>query len=214
MQNQTAMFAKVENSADMNKNLRGLINYPLGPYQIVTYADSGIEKLEDIKDRKVFLGPPAGAATKVMKDVVEAVTGLVPDEGYEAMRYDWSSAETAFLDGQMDVYIVPTSIPSPQIQQFALVAHFEGVAPLPSAEVHLLEGGFFAATTVEQGLFGVNLVLPQQALRARGERSWDAFVAERFDAAPAIAASSRWSPAICHDVARDPGCDVCSGSPS
>jgi flavin-dependent dehydrogenase len=74
------------------------------------------------------------------------------------------------------------------LQQFALVAHFEGVAPLPSAEVHLLEGGFFAATTVEQGLFGVNLVLPQQALRARGERSWDTFVAERFDAAPAIAA--------------------------
>ncbi|WP_416900222.1 MAG: TAXI family TRAP transporter solute-binding subunit [Minwuia sp.] len=121
MQNKAAMYSKVENAPELNKNLRGLINYPLGPYQIVTYADSGIEKLEDIKGRKVFLGPPAGAATKVMKDVVEAVTGLVPDEGYEAMRYDWSSAETAFLDGQMDVYIVPTSIPSPQIQQFALV---------------------------------------------------------------------------------------------
>ncbi|WP_417516838.1 TAXI family TRAP transporter solute-binding subunit [Minwuia sp.] len=121
MQNGAAMFAKVKNAAEMNKDLRGLINYPLGPYQIVTYADSGIETLDDIKGRKVFLGPPAGAATKVMKDVVQAVTGLEPDAGYEAMRYDWSSAETAFLDGQMDVYIVPTSIPSPQIQQFALV---------------------------------------------------------------------------------------------
>lgn len=121
MQNKAAMYAKVDNAPELNKNLRGLINYPLGPYQIVTYADSGIETLADIKGRKVFLGPPAGAATKVMKDVVEGVTGFVPDKDFEAMRYDWSSAETAFLDGQMDVYIVPTSIPSPQIQQFALI---------------------------------------------------------------------------------------------
>lgn len=121
MQNQAAMFAKVKNAAEMNKNLRGMINYPLGPYQIITFADTGIETLADIKGRKVFLGPPAGAATKVMKDVVQAVTGLEPDNGYEAMRFDWSSAEVAFIDGQMDVYIVPTSIPSPQIQQFAFV---------------------------------------------------------------------------------------------
>lgn len=121
MQNKSAMFAKVKNAPELNANLRGMINYPLGPYQIITFADSGIETLADIKGRKVFLGPPAGAATKVMTDVVEAVTGLKPDEGYEAMRYDWSSAEVAFLDGQMDVYMVPTSIPSAQIQQFAFV---------------------------------------------------------------------------------------------
>jgi len=56
-----------------------------------------------------------------MKDVVQAVPGLGPGVGYEAMRFDCSSAEVAFIDGQMDVYIVPTSIPSPQVQQFAFV---------------------------------------------------------------------------------------------
>lgn len=121
MQNQAAMFAKVENAKELVTHVRGLINYPLGPYQMVTYADSGIETLADIKGRKVFLGPPAGAATKVMTDVVKAVTGFEPGTDFEAMRYDWASAETAFLDGQMDVYMVPTSLPSPQIQQFALV---------------------------------------------------------------------------------------------
>ncbi|ANK82686.1 MAG: hypothetical protein TEF_19205 [Rhizobiales bacterium NRL2] len=121
MQNKAAMFAKVDDAPEMNATLRGMINYPLGPYQIVTYADSGIETLDDIKGRKVFLGPPAGAATKVMIDVVKAVTGYEPGEDFEIMRYDWSSAETAFLDGQMDVYVVPTSMPSPQIQQFGLI---------------------------------------------------------------------------------------------
>jgi len=73
------------------------------------------------------------------------------------------------------------------LQQFALVAHFEGVAPLPTAEVHLLRGGFFAATTVDDDLFGLNLVVPQKQLRERSERSWDEFVAARFDAAPELA---------------------------
>lgn len=72
------------------------------------------------------------------------------------------------------------------LDQFALVAHFEGVSPLPTAEVHLLRGGFFAATTVDENLFSVNLVLPRQALQTRTSRDWDAFVAGWFPSAPGI----------------------------
>jgi flavin-dependent dehydrogenase len=72
------------------------------------------------------------------------------------------------------------------LYQFALVAHFEGVLPLPTAEVHLLRGGFFAATTVDENLFSVNLVLPRKALQTRTSRDWDTFVASRFAQAPGI----------------------------
>ena len=122
MQTKTAMFAKVENAPELNKNLRNILNYPLGPYHIVVYEDSGIKSLDDFKGKKVFLGPPAGAATKIATQIMEAATDLVPGEDFEVMRYDWQSAETAFLDRQMDVYIAPTTVPSPSIQQFALVS--------------------------------------------------------------------------------------------
>lgn len=122
MQTGTAMFAKVENAPELNSNLRNILNYPLGPYHIVVYEDSGIRTLADFKGKKVFLGPPAGAATKIATQIMEAATDLVPGEDYEVMRYDWQSAETAFLDRQMDVYIGPTTVPSPSIQQFALVS--------------------------------------------------------------------------------------------
>lgn len=122
MQTQTVMFAKVENAAELNKNLRNIMNIPLGPYHIVVYEESGIKTLEDIKGKKVFLGPPAGAATAVAIQMVEGATGYKPGEDFEAMRYDWQSAETAFLDRQMDVYIAPTVMPSPSIQQFGLVS--------------------------------------------------------------------------------------------
>ena len=52
--------------------------------------------------------------------IVEAASVLVPGEDFELMKFDWKSAETAFLDRQMDVYVIPTSVPSPTIEQFAL----------------------------------------------------------------------------------------------
>lgn len=73
------------------------------------------------------------------------------------------------------------------LDQFALVNHFDGVPPLPTAEVHLLRGGFFAATTVDGGVFGVNLVLPRHALAARRGASWDEFFADWLARAPGLA---------------------------
>ncbi len=122
MQKQAAMYKKVKNAAELNGKLRGIVNYPLGPYHIVVYEDSGIKDLKDLKGKKVFLGPPAGAATKVATQIMTAATGYKAGEDFEAMRFDWKSAETAFLDRQMDVYIGPTTLPSPMIQQFALVS--------------------------------------------------------------------------------------------
>ncbi|MCU0864701.1 MAG: NAD(P)/FAD-dependent oxidoreductase [Planctomycetes bacterium] len=74
------------------------------------------------------------------------------------------------------------------LDQFALVAHFEGVAPGPVADVQLLPGGFFAATTVDQGLYSLNLVLPRRALRERTAADWDQFVQQHAAGSPAIAA--------------------------
>lgn len=122
MQNKGAMYKKVKNAPELNSKLRGFINYPLGPYHMVVYEESGIKSLADIKGKKVFLGPPAGAATTVATQIVSGATGLKPGEDFDVVKFDWKSAETAFLDRQMDVYIGPTTIPSPQIQSFALVS--------------------------------------------------------------------------------------------
>ncbi|MBL9078705.1 MAG: NAD(P)/FAD-dependent oxidoreductase [Planctomycetes bacterium] len=75
---------------------------------------------------------------------------------------------------------------TPWLDQFALVAHFDGVAARPCAEVHLFPGGFFAATTVDADLFSVNLVVPRTTLRDRAAPDWDGFVADHLDRAPAF----------------------------
>lgn len=77
--------------------------------------------------------------------------------------------------------------PIPWLERFALTTHFRAVAAEPTAEVHLFDGGYFAATTVDEQRFSVNLVLPRRDLAERTAGDWDAFVAERLRLTPELA---------------------------
>ncbi len=116
----TAMYAKIPDAPELATKLRAVFAFPLGLYHITTYADSGIESLEDIKGKKVFLGPPGGGATAIMQRVIEGATGYKTNEDFESVQLGWDAAAQAFQDGRIDVYINPTNAPSPVIEQLAL----------------------------------------------------------------------------------------------
>lgn len=122
MKTREAMFAKVEEAPELAKNIRNILTFPGGDWHFVTYEDSGIRSFNDIKGKKVFLGPPAGGATAVAKAVVQAVTGYEAGKDYELSRYDWNTADTAFVDRQLDLFVVPAAYPSPSVQQYAMVS--------------------------------------------------------------------------------------------
>lgn len=115
-----AMWAKVPQAPELSQHLRAIFAYPLGLYHMVTYADSGIERLEDLAGKKVFLGPPGGGATIIMQRVVEGATGLKAGEDFEQVNLGWDAATQAFQDGRIDVYVNSTNAPSPVIQQLAI----------------------------------------------------------------------------------------------
>ncbi|SLN70681.1 TAXI family TRAP transporter solute-binding subunit [Oceanibacterium hippocampi] len=120
MANGQAMFKNAPEAPELFKKLRGIINYPIGAYHMVTYSDSGINSLEDIKGKRVFIGPPKGAARVVTSQIIKGVTGYEPGVDFEEAKLDWNSAAQAFQDRQLDVYVGLTSVPSPQIEQFAV----------------------------------------------------------------------------------------------
>ena len=119
MQTGSNMFAEMQDAPELFKNVRMLLNYPLGAYHIVTWADSGIETLADIEGKRVFLGPPAGAAAVVAAQLVDGATGFVAGEDFTWVQLDWVSGIQAFQDRQVDVHFSPTSIPSPDMVQLA-----------------------------------------------------------------------------------------------
>ena len=159
----TAMYAKIPQAPELSHDLRAVFAFPLGLYHITTYADSGIESLEGLAGKSVFLGPPGGGATAIMERVIKGATGLEPGTDFEQVRLGWDAAAQAFQDGRIDVYVNSTNAPSPVIQQMALSRkiRFLGLTPeqmeKPAVKAILNRPGGVLGT-LEPGTYGANQV--------------------------------------------------------
>ncbi|WP_417522636.1 TAXI family TRAP transporter solute-binding subunit [Marinovum sp.] len=120
MSNQRAMFEKIDQAPELAKKLRTVINFPMGIYHIAAYDSSGITEMDQVKGKRVFLGPPGGVAYATMAYLFEAVTGLKAGEDYEAVKLGWDAAAASFQDGNLDIYCNPTNAPSPVLTQIAV----------------------------------------------------------------------------------------------
>ncbi len=120
----TRMYSKLPNAPELFANARSIMNYPLGAYHGIAWADSGIESMDDLKGKKVFIGPPSSAGRTVVEQVIKGVTGYTAKEDFDPVNLDWASAEQAFQDRQVDAYFVPTPIPSAELQQLSALGKF------------------------------------------------------------------------------------------
>ncbi len=120
MQTETGPFAKAKGVGKQSEKLRAIFNFPMGYYHVATFADSGITEFKDLKDKRVFLGPPGGVAYQTSRMIIEAMTGFKPDEDYKVVSLGWDAAAQSFQDGHIDVYFNPTLPPSPVMSQVVM----------------------------------------------------------------------------------------------
>ncbi len=163
MSSGTGMFANMERAPELFKNVRQIMNFPLGPYHIMVHEDSGITSLKQIKGKRVFVGPPGGAATLVGLSIIEGVTGYEAGVDYQMARLDWKSGSQAFQDNQVDLYIAPTELPSASVEQVVLLqkVRFLGIPEdamdsKPMKEVMALPGR--TIMEIPPGIYGKNQV--------------------------------------------------------
>ncbi|MGY8998802.1 MAG: TAXI family TRAP transporter solute-binding subunit [Rhodospirillales bacterium] len=102
------------------KKMNALFSYPIGAYHAVVYEKSGIKSFKDIKGKKVFMGPPAGVATRNVKMIINAMTDYQPGKDFTQVKMGWGPAAQAFQDRKFDVWITTTGVPSPAVSQLAL----------------------------------------------------------------------------------------------
>lgn len=121
MYKQIGPYKNLKNGPELVKRIAHIFTYEIGPYNYVVYANSGIEKIADIKGRKVFIGPPGGAATRIVRTMIKSQAGYVDGTDYKKVNMGWSAAIQAFQDKKFDVLVVPANPPSPAIQQIALL---------------------------------------------------------------------------------------------
>lgn len=113
-----------DEAVEASGNIRALFSFLGGHYHPLTYVDSGIESWEDIKGKRVFVGPPAGSAASQSIEMIEAITGYKANEDYEAIKLAWGAANQAFEDGKFDVFMRTGTIGSAAIDQFGSATKF------------------------------------------------------------------------------------------
>jgi TRAP transporter TAXI family solute receptor len=119
-----AMYANEADAPEASENVALLMWFPYGQYHFAVRADSDITVLDDIEGATVFLGPQGGGAFNAARGWIEATTGLVAGEDYEAITANWQTGFQAFLDGSIDMYVNGCLDPC---QQFLQVTETEEI---------------------------------------------------------------------------------------
>lgn len=164
-----AMYKNLDTAPELSENLSLMLWFPYGAYHIVTYADSGIESIEDLRGKRVFLGPPGGGAYNTAKGWVSALTGMEPGADYTPVKASWGAALQGFQDRQFDVYISGGIPPYPQIEQLSLTSELRIVGLNKAQADSVLAGRNEAAKkavtalgrsldVIKQGIYGDGVV--------------------------------------------------------
>ena len=120
MKNNAAMYQSIENAPEMAGKLRNILSFPLGTLYVVVRADSGIKTYDDLKGKRVFMGPPGSGGYNIANAMIAGSSGLKAGEDFEVVNLDWTGGTQAFQDGNVDAYLGSGTVPTPLVEQFAL----------------------------------------------------------------------------------------------
>ena len=115
------MKAKARKGSD---NIRSVMGYNANLFHAFTFEDTGIKEWKDIKGKRVFTGPPSGAACIMAELMINIITGYKPNKDYTAIRLPWGGGLQAMMDGKFDVYVRPAAAGSASILQLGSKKNF------------------------------------------------------------------------------------------
>ncbi|MCB1501913.1 MAG: TAXI family TRAP transporter solute-binding subunit [Bauldia sp.] len=130
---------------------------------IAARKDKGIVAFDDLKGRRVYLGPP-GSGGRVLIDRLIAAEGWAPGDVTEVKEGDFTAPNLseALCDGAFDAFVITVGHPSPLIKDAASMCDVV-LVPVAGPVVETLIAGdsLYAATSVPAGLYpGVGRAVP------------------------------------------------------
>ena len=99
-------------------NVRALATLYPNITQVVVKADSGIEKLEDLRDKTVSVGSP-GSGTEVIALRLLEVAGLDPDDDIAKRGLGVGESVQAIRDGSIDAFFWSGGVPTGAVTDLA-----------------------------------------------------------------------------------------------
>ncbi|MHA7880232.1 MAG: TAXI family TRAP transporter solute-binding subunit [Saccharospirillum sp.] len=90
--------SQADQAKALAQNVRSITGLPGSTYHAITWADNGIEDWDGVRGKRVFVGPPAGAANMQIMGMIEVASGLTESD-YDAVRAPWARPFRAFRTG-------------------------------------------------------------------------------------------------------------------
>lgn len=102
-------------------NVRALYGFTNGLFHAIVRDSSSVKSFADLEGKRVFTGPPAGAANAQSQAVIKSASGLVAGEDYESIRLGWGAAIQGFQDNQFEVFMFPSAVGNAAIEQLGSI---------------------------------------------------------------------------------------------
>jgi uncharacterized protein len=119
--NASGPYAKMGDKAKaLVGQVRALYAFTASTYHPIVWADGPIKTWADVKGKRVFIGPPAGAANAQIKGLVKAASGFEEGADYTGIKAPWNAATAAFRDGQFDLYVGAFGLGSQALAELTL----------------------------------------------------------------------------------------------
>jgi len=108
-----------EKGAEMAANIRVLF-FNAGSAQVFGYYNSNpIADIRDLKGKRIWNGPPRGAALTSGRAMIQLLSGEKDGEGYEGVQTDWPDTVSTITGGGVDGFTIPEGLPSGRIISIA-----------------------------------------------------------------------------------------------
>lgn len=115
-------------------NVRALWAFGASDFHPVVWVDSGITDWSKVKGRRIFIGPPAGAANAQLRGLVKRASGYEDGKDYEGIKVPWGVAPQSFKDGQFDVLLLSAGVGAQVVTDIALSRKIR-ILPMPADAV-------------------------------------------------------------------------------
>lgn len=122
-----------DKGAAMAANVRSLFGFAASVYHPLVWADGSVQNWAQAKGKRVFVGPPAGAANAQIRSLVKTASGLEDGKDYEGVKAPWGASTQSFKDGQFDVFITPVGMGAQTLVELGLSRKFRLLSMDPKA---------------------------------------------------------------------------------
>ncbi len=101
-----------EKGAELADNIR-VIFFNAGSAQMLGYYNSNpIEDIRNMSGKRIWNGPPRGAALTSGRAMIQLLSGIKDGEGYEGVQNPWPDAVSTITGGGADAWTIPEGLPS------------------------------------------------------------------------------------------------------